>query len=301
MSWYRTGFLAALALLSGVLSAQEAVGVILSIDGYAEIDAFGQGQFIQAREGDRLYEASKIWTDYDSWVTIEIDEATFEVAPNSTSRIETFTSDRRQSGGPGILARLIRGLADALAPPPEVEQSFGTARASEAQTAPSGGFFLLDVDPDEAFALGQEALEAGDFRGAVEHLRAIELPENGSFPLEEYYVSTTWALMGLGDFDAALQTAFDFNADQPEPRAVPALPPRLKLLVGLSAFYGGDDALARSASLAYLEESGTATVEPEIVAVAIISSRPTDPEGAAALESQVRAQRPEIPWDELLE
>ena len=72
------------------LGAQERVGKIVQIDGYAEIDAFGNDRFIRATVDDVLYNRSVIRTEYEAWVTVEVEGKSFDLAPRSTTRVEAL-------------------------------------------------------------------------------------------------------------------------------------------------------------------------------------------------------------------
>lgn len=286
-----------LALLSP-LAAQDRLGRIVAIDGYAQIDAFGTGRFIDAEPGDVLYESTVLRTEYESWVRVVVGSHSFEIAPSSTTRVATFASDRR--GERGVLGRLIRGIFNSLAPPEDDVADFG-GRAAEVQSPGSmGSLFVVDVEPDEEFAAGQEALEDGAFREAVDHFRRIEYPEDGTFSLTEYYVSLSYALLGLGDMDAAVRAAFEYALEEPSPAAVESLPPRLKLLVTIGSFYAGDDDLAKSACAAYLEEIGLAAADPQAIAIRVRLLEESDPEQARELEASARRAQPGADWDGLL-
>jgi hypothetical protein len=293
---------AVVLLIAAVLppvAAQERIGRIISIDGYAQIDAFGTGRFIDAEEGDVLYGSTVVRTEYESWVTTEIGGRSYEIAPSSTTRVSLFASDRRREAG-GVLGRLLRGIIDSLAPPEEDVADFG-GRASQVESAGSiGSMFIVDVEPDEEFAAGREALEAGDYRTAVDHFRRIEYPEDGTFSLTEFYVSQSYALLGLGDFDAAIRSAFDYTIEEPSPARVDALPARLRLIVAIGAYYGGDDALADAAARSYVQELGLERADAEAIAIQIRLLRKTAAARAGELERAARSARPGVDWDALL-
>jgi len=292
--------LALVMLASSPASAQERVGHIASIDGYAEIDAFGTGRFIPAESGDVLYRSSVLRTDYESWLSMEVGKDTYEVAPSSTTRVATFATERRREAGAGLFGRLLRGIVDSLAPPEEDVADFG-GRASEAESPDSiGSMFIVDVAPDEEFVAGREALETGDYRTAVERFRRIEYPEDGSFSLTEYYVSLSYALLGLGDFDAAIQSAFDYALREPSPENLAFLPARLKLIVAIGAYYAGDDRLADRASADYVRELGLEQADPQATAIRIRLLRESDPAQARELERAARSANPGADWDVLI-
>ncbi len=290
-----------LPLVAGVALAQESVGRIISIDGIAEIDAFGNAAFIQAREGDRLYERTVIKTDVETWVSIEVGGTTYEIAALSETRVSSFVAGRRRAAGDGFLRRLIGGLGRALAPPPETEQRFGTDRASEAVQNDGFAGFVLDVDVDAEYELAVASLEAGEFREAMEHFALIEFPEDGSFDLEEFYVDKTWALMGMGDLSEAIRTALAY-ADPFDPSVddVNQIGPRLQLLVAVAAWYTDDDVLAREAAVAHVDDLGVEAADAQAITIAILSQRETDRESADRLERQAREGRPAEAWDTLL-
>ncbi|MFW5689164.1 MAG: hypothetical protein ACOC1U_06260 [Spirochaetota bacterium] len=279
--------------------AQERVGRIVEIEGFAEIDAFGQGVFITARAGDVLYESTRLRTDYDSWITATIGDSDHQVPPGSVTRVATFMNDRRR--GRGVLGRLLRGIVDSLAPPSEEVADFG-GRANDAATDDGfAGMFVTDVDVDDEFAAGVEALEAERYRDAVAAFRRIEYPEDGSFLTTDYYVNLTHALLGLGDVDAAMRAAFEYVRSEPGTSAVASLPSRLQLLAGISAYYAGDDAIALRAVTQYIEDAGLEDADPQAVAIRIVLLRDGDRVASRRLEREARAARPEVDWDALLD
>jgi len=279
--------------------AQESVGRIVSIDGHGEIDAFGTNRFIAAEPGDALYGSTVLRTDYASWMTMSIGEQTFEIAPGSTTRVSTFASDRRRQAA-GLLPRLLRSIVDSLAPPKEDRADFG----GRARPMPSSEsielLFVTDVDADQEFASGRLALERTDYRSAADHLRRIEFPEDGTFGLVEYYIALGHALLGLGDFDAAMRAAFEYVGEEPSEGSPEALPARLRLIVAIGAYYGGDDELAARASESCVDELGLDKADPVAIAIHVTLVERTDPGRAEILERAVRESRPSVDWDLLL-
>jgi len=288
-----------MAALAVAAPAQEQVGRITSVDGWAEIDAFGAGQFIEAEEGDALYPDSVLRTDFDTWATILVQGQEFEIAPRSESGVSAFLAQRVRASRPGLIARLIRSIGNSLAPPEEDVADFG-GRASEAATADQYGGFITDVNVNDEFAEGVEALERGDYREAVGHLKRIEYPEEGDFDLEEYYVQLTYALLGLGDFDAALDAAFEYQLVEPSVADVDGLPPRLQMLAGIGAFYAGDDRIAERAAGQYIGAVGLKGADAEVIAIRIRAMRERDRRAADSLERRVRRERSDVDWDSLL-
>lgn len=280
------------------VSAQEPVGRILSIDGYGEIDAFGTDRFIAAEPGDALYGSTVLRTEYASWMTASIGDQTFEIAPGSTTRVSTFASNRRREAA-GLLPRLLRSIIDSLAPPTEDIADFG-GRAGPSSSDSIELVFVTDVDADEEFASGGLALESGDYRSAADHLRRIEFPEDGTFRLVEYYVALGHALVGLGDFDAAIRAAYEYLGEDPSEASAERLPARLRLIVAIGAYYGGDDEIAARASESYVSELGLEAADATAIAIHITLLERTDPQRAAALERTARESRRNVDWDLLL-
>jgi hypothetical protein len=279
--------------------AENPVGSIQEIEGFVEIDAFGVGRPIGAVTGDPVYPSSVIITDFNSWATVIIDGATHVVSPRSTTRVSTFLVERRRRPA-GFFRRLLDGVAKSLGAPEEEVADFG-GRASEAPS--DKGFdtmFFVDVDVDAEYKLGAEALAAARFREAVEHFSAIEFPEDGTFDVEQYYLDYTYALLGLGDFDAAVRTAFSYGYAEPSTRETEFLPDRLRLLVAIGAYYSGDDDLAFAAADAYVEALGMESADPQALGIRIRLARLQGVSDAAQWERRARAARPEIDWDALL-
>jgi tetratricopeptide (TPR) repeat protein len=279
--------------------AQEQVGRVTDIDGWAEIDAFGAGQYIEAEEGDALYADTVLRTDFDTWMTIQVQGQEFEIAPRSESEVSAFIAQRKRADRPGVIARLIRSIGNSLAPPEEDVADFG-GRASEAATADQYGGFITDVNVNDEFADGVEALEAGNYREAVDHLKRIEYPEEGDFDLEEYYVQLSYALLGLGDFDAALDAAFEYQLVEPSVADVEGLPPRLQMLAGIGAYYAGDDRIAERAAGEYIGSVGLKGADAQVIAIRILATRERDRRAADSLENRARRERSEVDWDSLL-
>jgi tetratricopeptide (TPR) repeat protein len=294
-----SAFLFVLLLLPVVvLSAQSPVGSIRDLYLDVEIDAFGSGDFIEAVPGEALYRESVIRTGYESWAYLTVDGESRSVGPLSVTPVDTFLNTRRRGKGEGFFSRLLQQLTRSLAPPEEEEIVAG-GRAAEVEGPTTSWVFELDADELYRDALGY--LDAGDYDLAVESLRLIDFPDEGDFSIEDYYVNLSYALMGIGDFYAAMEASFAYGRAEPNPSEVGVLTPRLQLLAGLSAFYVGDDRVAASALDAYLERVPLAEAAPDAVVARISLLRNSGaPAQANRLLAEAREAQPDVGWTELL-
>ena len=282
------------------LGAQQAIGVIDETDNIVQLDAFGTGRFVRALKGDVLYEQSVISTDYESWAFITIDGNPHIIGPNSETPVRSFQSTRKR-GIAGFFSRLIRGISDSLAPPDEEEEVLLGGRASNIAES-TGSDWVFDVDLDEQFAIAEAALADSDYATAVDALRLIEYPEDGSFELEDYYVMLAHALMGLGDFHAAMSGAFEYFYADPDPSNVAELPERLQLLAGISAFYAGEDEISRESLRSYIDAVGVADAPAEAIAALVRLLRESGENATAdELLDEARAKHPHEDWNLLLQ
>ena len=246
--------------------AQSQVGTIETLLGFVEIDAYGTGDFIPARNGEHLFESSVIRTDVDSWADLIVTGRLATIPPLSTVRVSSFMRTRNPSSV-GFLGRLIDGIRSFLRPEPESEEEYADRAENRADAGP-GIQWELDVDPCEAYESAVSAMEIGDYRTAVQELRSIEEPYgNPVFTLEEYYVQLTYALAELGSHEAALQAAFEYVAAEPSPARVASLPRSLQLLCALSGFVITEDDIARASVDAYLRGTPLSEASPQAVMV----------------------------------
>jgi tetratricopeptide (TPR) repeat protein len=252
--------------LAAPTHAQVQVGTIETLLGFVEIDAYGTGEFIPARNGEHLFESSVIRTDVDSWADLNVGGRPATIPPLSTVRVSSFIRTRSPSSV-GFLGRLIDGIRSFLRPEPESEEEYADRAENRADAGP-GIQWELDVDPGEAYEKATAAMEVGDYRTAVQELRSIEEPYgNPIFTLEEYYVRLTYALAELGSHEAALQAAFEYLAVEPSPTRVSGLPRSLQLLCALSAFVITEDDIARASVDTYLHETPLSEASPQAVMV----------------------------------
>lgn len=288
---------ALLCLVAAGAAAQTPVGEITSASGFVEIDAFGVGEFVDVRVPEAVYESSVIRTDYESWAYLELDGNEHTIGPSSTTPVSSFVNKRRSNRGDGFFARVLREITRSLSPPEE-EAIVAGGRASNQQQL--GTSWVFDVDPNELFDEGLAAMDASDFEYAVESFRLIEYPSDGDFGIEEYYVNLSYALMGLGDFHAAMSAAFEYLLLQPTPENAAHLTPRLQLLAGVSAFYGGETAIAEAAIAAYLDTVPLedAAAEAVVLRHALLTEAGRRNDAEALLARAVRAQ-PGTDWSAL--
>ena len=287
-----------LSLVPVRVLAQSPVGEIRRLHGSVEIDAFGTGDFLPALVSDTLFEESVIQTDYESWAYVTVDGAEYTVSPSSTTPVRSFLASRRRAQGDGFFTRILKQLTRSLSPPDEDEIIAG-GRASQVEGPTTA--WVYDIDPNQLFEEALHYIDAGRYESAVESLRLIEFPEDGDFDIEEYYVNLAYALMGLGDFHAAMAASFEYARAQPAPAEVCALTPRLQLLGGVAAYYAGEDRVAGAALEAYLAAVPLGEAAPEAVVARVRLLRQ---QGAAAdadrLLRDARRAQPGVQWDSLL-
>jgi hypothetical protein len=294
-------FAGAFLLLSAMqVAAQSPIGELTEVVNEVDIDAFGSGDFIPARAGEALYESSVIRTGYNSFAYGVVDDAEFTIGPYATTPVASFRSGRQRGSGDGFFSRILRGLTRSLAPPVE-EEIVGGGRADQQEPA-APGWMTTQVDPDTLLKNGITHIDDQEWRLAVETLRLIEYPEDlDEYTIEEYYVQLTYALMGLGDFHAAMGAAFEYALAPAEPAEVSLLTTRLQLLAGLSAFYAGEDAVAEASLDAYLSEVPLEAASPEAVAARVrLLSTQGATVSANRLLRDARQAQPGTDWDSLL-
>ncbi|MEE8441300.1 MAG: hypothetical protein V3S41_06230 [Spirochaetia bacterium] len=284
-----------LIVVSVAALAQAPIGSIEAMFGFVEIDAFGVGEFVDALAPEAVYEASVVRTDYESWAYITIDGEEHTVGPNSTTPVSTFISEQRRGRSEGFFARILRELARSLSPP-EDQILVAGGRAAEIQGPTTS--WVFEIDPNELFEEALHQIGAGRFESAVESLRLIEFPEDGDYEIEEYYVNLVYALMGMGDFYAAMSAGFEYALVEPDPDYVNLLTDRLQLLGGIAAYYAGEDQIAAVSLDAYLDDQPLASAAAEAISVKYSLLRDTDRNAeAASLLRDARRAQPGVDWD----
>lgn len=275
-------------LLVAGLAAQTPVGTVETITGLVEIDAFGADRFIRAQEGDRLYGDTVVRTGPDGRATLLIGDEQHEVPPRTAVTVASLLPEDRRADR-GFLHRLIQGISDAIAPPRESPVAAGTDRAS----VPEPRTGSADFNDGKALVADRRFDEA---IGSLERVDVDIWPWVYDFTVEEHYVYTTLALLGMGDPQEALYHAFDFIMALPSPKVVDRLSPRLRFLVAIAADRAGEAELALAAA-----EPATDLSTPTHLAFAIRSLRVLGyTQEAASLEANARAQLPGTDWDALL-
>jgi hypothetical protein len=275
--------------------AQSPIGSIDRIYGFVEIDAFGVDELVEVSVPEAVYQASVVRTDYESWAYLTINGDEFTIGPNSTTPVSTFVSPRRRGRNEGFFARILRELTRSLEPP-EDDEIIAGGRAAQVEGTTTD--WVFDVDPDELYEEALHQIEAGRFESAVESLRLIEFPQEGDFEIEEYYVNLVYALMGLGDFHAAMTASFEYVLDDPAPDNVGLLTPRLQLLGGVSAYYAGEDAIADASLSAYMESEPIETTAVDAIVIRYILLRDQrKTSDAERLLRNARRAQPDIDWD----
>ncbi len=284
-----------LVVVSSAAVAQTPIGSIEKIFEFVEIDAFGVGDFVEVVVPEAVYENSVVRTDYESWAYITIDGEEHTVGPNSTTPISAFVSDRRRGRSEGFFARILRQLTVSLSPP-EDDVIVAGGRASEVQGATTS--WVFDIDPNELFEEALHQIDAGRFESAVESLRLIEFPEDGDYEIEEYYVNLAYALMGMGDFHAAMAASFEYALADPDPENTALLTKRLQLIGGISAYYAGEDQIAGSSLDAYLQDEPLSSAAAEAISAKynLLCEQNRTAEAGSLLRDARRAQ-PGVDWD----
>jgi len=287
-----------LVVVSAAALAQSPIGSIEELFGFVEIDAFGVGDFVDAVAPEAVYESSVVRTEYESWAYITIDGEDHTVGPNSITPVSTFISDRRRGRSVGFFGRILRELTRSLAPP-EDDEIIAGGRAAEIQGPTTS--WVFDVDPNELFEEALHQIDAGRFESAVESLRLIEFPEDGDYKIEEYYVNLVYALMGLGDFHAAMAASFEYSMDEPDPEGVGLLTERLQLLSGISAYYAGEDGIANASLDAYLNDQPLSTAAAEAVSAKyhLLRDQGRNTEAEKLLRDAQNAQ-PGVDWNAIV-
>jgi len=285
----------ALSVVSTAAIAQTPIGSIEKLFGVVDIDAFGVGEFVDAVVPEAVYEASVVRTGYESWAYVTIDGEEHTIGPNSTTPVSTFVSNRRQGKSEGFFARVLRELTRSLSPPEDDEIVAG-GRAAEVQGETTA--WVFDIDPNEMYAEALHQIDAGRFESAVESLRLIEFPEDGDYEVEEYYVNLAYALMGMGDFHAAMAASFEYALADPDPANACLLTPRLQLIGGIAAYYAEEDQIAGASLDAYLESEplSTAAVKAISVKYSLLREQNRNAEATSLLRDARRAQ-PGVDWN----
>ncbi len=265
MTYRRIALIAVTVLLiSAPVVAQNQVGSILTIRGDVELDAFGTGAFIPAMEDDTLYQSSVVRTDYDSTAVLQIAGEEVTVAPLTTTPVQTIVARQSRGGLRSFVGRLLEGIASSLSGRPSEEVAVAGGRASE--YAGSGSTWSFGQDVDALYEDAITAAEEGDHQRVVELLRLIDVPDEGSFDVEDFYVQLAFSQMQLGDFYGALNTAFEFAYVEPTPAGTEYLTSRLQLLAGISAYYVDRPMVAAAALDRYLKD-GVQGAAPEAIRV----------------------------------
>lgn len=284
--------LTVLLLVAASASTQQAVGTVRSVRGFVEIDAFGTGRFIEAVAGDTLYEQSVIRTDYDGTARLEVSGEMVTVAPRSQTPVLSFLTRQERGGLGAFIQNLLRGIAESLSAASREEVASAGLRHSN--VAESGGMgFIQDFDADSLFEQAQLAIEEGDYQSAAELLGQIESPDDGTFDVEEFFVTFAVVQMQLGDFYAAMRTSFDYARAEPSADEAAYLPAQLQLVAGISAYYVGKNAVAAGALDAYIDSVGIERAAADAISIRVrLHEEAGEQSQASALLSRANSARP---------
>ena len=233
---------AAILLIAGavVAAAQTPVGQLTDLRGQVEVDAFATGEFLSARESERLYRQSVVRLANGAVAWLVIDGQRVPLTAGTSHVSEHLSVRERRERKP-----LFRALAEILfgaGKESEQQVALGT-RASEAGGDDGFGFF----DDAQTLEAAEQRLADGEFEEALGEMESLLDPDLTS-PGHVHYVYGA-AYFGLGNFDAAyrrLGSALDEVESAAE--AVPHFLPALLMQLGYAAYLVDDAPLARDAA-----------------------------------------------------
>ena len=181
MKWNRT-FLVLLGITMCLLfsHADSDVGKVLSVQGEVRIDAFGKNTFLDALEGDLLYESSVIRTGNNGTAVLLILDKRTEIPPGAGIRVVELLETQQRTRSIGWFQALGRFLGDILesAGGSEEEVALGS-RASEGGSEEESVAWVEEMeDDDELFLSAQEKIGEQDYSGALADLLQIESEES---------------------------------------------------------------------------------------------------------------------------
>jgi tetratricopeptide (TPR) repeat protein len=201
------------------------VGKILSFSGEVVVDYFGNGSFIEAREGDSLYKKSIVKTGAQSKATIEVMELKKDIPPLSELSIAdviTYESKKKNTGWFDSLMNVINQASDAFF---EGEENVDLASRGEDEILGNDALFAYETEEDIRPDYWKELdllLEAGTGNSRTYSTTEMELKKGLCY-------------FGLAQYRDAL-THLDASYSSIEKKDEPVFTDNLILMLGITHY-----------------------------------------------------------------
>ena len=178
-----------LILFVGIRSfADTEVGKIVEIDGSVSIDAFGAGKFIEAVEGDTLYDTTILRVGYESSAQIEVSEETKTIPAETEVELSAISASSERKRRRRWLPSIVGAVKDLLSSRSTEEDSVELgSRAAEVESDTT--VWMLDEEDDEVlFEDARELIETGNYADALDKLNMILFVPEAALPGEIEYL-----------------------------------------------------------------------------------------------------------------
>ena len=197
------GALAALA--ASAATADASVGRIQEVRGTVRIDAFGKGAFIEAIEGDLLYEASVIVVDRNGGAVIVVGDEETRIPAGSTVHVGEVQTVRKRRGLFAWARSVGRFVGSIIRTKNEDEEEVALgSRAAQASDESDDFSWVEEEDEDEQrYAKARQHIEAGEFEVALETFFEIEYDETDTYLPADLAFWTGLCYFQLGAFREA--------------------------------------------------------------------------------------------------
>jgi tetratricopeptide (TPR) repeat protein len=178
-----------------LFSVDYSVGEILSFSGEVFVDHFGNGSFIEAREGDSLYKNSIVKTGAQSKATIKVMELKKDIPPLSElsiANVIALESKKKNTGWFDSLMNVINQASDAFF---EGEENVDLASRGEDEI----------LGKDELFAYETEEDIRPDYLQELDLLLEINTGDSHKYSRTEMDLKKGLCYFGLAQYQDALK------------------------------------------------------------------------------------------------
>ena len=168
--------------------ADTEVGEIIEIKGSVSIDAFGAGKFIEAVEGEILYETTIIRVGFDSLAQIVVADETKTIPADTEVALAAISISSERKRRRRWLPSIVGAVKDLLSSRPADEETVELgSRAAEVESDTT--VWMLDEEDDEVlFEDARELIETGNYADALGKLDLILFPPEAALPGEIEYL-----------------------------------------------------------------------------------------------------------------
>ena len=164
--------------------ADTEVGEIVEIDGYVSIDTFGAGKFIEAVEGEVLYDSTILRVGFESSAQIRVSDESKTIPADTEVSLAAISSASERKRRRRWLPSIVGAVKDLLSSRSDEEETVELgSRAAEVESDTT--VWMLDEEDDEVlFEDAREFIETGNYAEALDRLNLILFVPEAALPGE---------------------------------------------------------------------------------------------------------------------